>query len=87
MERVLCFSLQRAFKIFFFPIDPKGDVQLNAYNLRYYCSLLTGIPTGLFINVHKQKKLWNGAHKEEENEVDLKLPGRKGLHDWWEKMN
>ena len=26
-----------------------------------------------------KKKLWNGAHQEEENEVDLKLPGRKGL--------
>jgi hypothetical protein len=26
-----------------------------------------------------QKKLWNGVHWEEENEVDLKLPGRKGL--------
>ena len=24
-----------------------------------------------------QKKLWNGAHQEEENEVDLNLPGRK----------
>jgi len=22
---------------------------------------------------------------EEENEVDLNLPGRKGLEDWWEK--
>ena len=31
-----------------------------------------------------QKKLWNGAHQEEENEVDLNLPGRKGLEekDW-----
>jgi hypothetical protein len=27
----------------------------------------------------------NGAHQEEENEVDLNLPGRKGLEDWWEK--
>ena len=26
-----------------------------------------------------QKKLWNGAHQEEENEEDLKLPGRKEL--------
>ena len=26
-----------------------------------------------------KKKLWNGAHQEEENEEDLKLPGRKGL--------
>ena len=34
-----------------------------------------------------QKKLWNGAHQEEENEVDLKLPGRKGLEDWWEKRD
>ena len=32
-----------------------------------------------------QTKLWNGVHKEEENEVDLKLPGRKGLEGWWEK--
>ena len=32
-----------------------------------------------------QKKLCNGAHQEEENEVDLNLPGRKGLGDWWEK--
>ena len=30
-----------------------------------------------------QKKLWNGAHQEEENEVDLNLHGRKGLEDWW----
>jgi len=29
-----------------------------------------------------QKKLWNGAHQEEENEVDLNLPGLKGLEDW-----
>ena len=28
-----------------------------------------------------QKKLWNGAHQEEENEVDLNLPGRKGLEE------
>ena len=27
------------------------------------------------------KKLRNGAHQEEENEVDLNLPGRKGLED------
>ena len=32
-----------------------------------------------------QKKLWNGAHQEEENEVDLNLRGRKGLEDWWEE--
>ena len=32
-----------------------------------------------------QKNLWNGAHQEEENKVDLDLPGRKGLQDWWEK--
>ena len=25
-----------------------------------------------------QKKLWNGVHQEEENEVDLNLPRRKG---------
>ena len=31
------------------------------------------------------KKLWNGAHQEEENEVDLNLPGRKRLEDWWRK--
>ena len=32
-----------------------------------------------------QKKLWSGVHKEKENEVDLNLPGQKGLGDWWEK--
>ena len=32
-----------------------------------------------------QKKLWNGAHQEEENVVDLNLPGRKRLEDWWRK--
>ena len=34
-----------------------------------------------------KKKLWNGAHQEEENELDLKLPGRKGLEEWWEKRD
>ena len=34
-----------------------------------------------------QKKWWNSVHKEEENEVDLYLPGRKGLEDWWEKRD
>ena len=34
-----------------------------------------------------QKKLWIGAHQEEGNEVDLHLPGRKGLEDWWEKRD
>ena len=34
-----------------------------------------------------QKKLWNGDHQEKENEVDLNLPGRKGLEDWWEKRD
>ena len=29
------------------------------------------------------KKLWNGAHQEEEKEEDLKLTGRKGLEDCW----
>ena len=28
-----------------------------------------------------QKKLRNGAHQEEENEVDLNLPGQKRLED------
>jgi len=32
-----------------------------------------------------QKKLWNEAHQEEGTEVDLNLPGRKGLEDWWGK--
>ena len=32
-----------------------------------------------------QNKWWNGVHQEEENEVDLNLPERKGLEDWWEK--
>jgi len=34
-----------------------------------------------------QKKLWNGVQQEEENEVDLNLPGRKELEDWWEKKD
>ena len=25
--------------------------------------------------------------EEEENELDLNLPGRKGLEDWWEKRD
>ena len=33
------------------------------------------------------KKLWNGGHQEEENEVDLNLPGRKRLEDWWRKRD
>ena len=33
------------------------------------------------------KKFWNGVHQEEENKVDLNLPGRKGLEDWWEKWD
>ena len=33
------------------------------------------------------KKLWNGAHQEEENEEDLKLHGRKGLEDCWGKRD
>ena len=32
-----------------------------------------------------QKKIWNGVHQEEENEVDLNVPGRTGLEDWWGK--
>ena len=28
-----------------------------------------------------KKELCNGAHQEEENEVDLNLPGRKRLED------
>jgi len=31
----------------------------------------------------QKKKLWNGSHQEEDNEEDLKLPGRKGLEDCW----
>jgi hypothetical protein len=36
-----------------------------------------------------QKKLCNGVHQEEENEVDLNLPGRKGLmeEDWNDRSN
>ena len=34
-----------------------------------------------------ENKLWIGAHQEEENEVDQKLPGREGLEDWWEKRD
>jgi len=37
--------------------------------------------------VDYQKKLRNGAHQEEENEEDLKLPERKGLEDCWEKRD
>jgi len=29
----------------------------------------------------------NGDHQEEENEVDLNLPGRKGLEDCWGKRD
>ena len=32
-----------------------------------------------------QKKLWNCVHQEEENEVDLNVPVRTGLEDWWEE--
>ena len=32
-----------------------------------------------------EKKYWNGGHQGEENEVDLNLPGRRGLEEWWEK--
>jgi len=28
-----------------------------------------------------KNKLWNGTRQEEENEVDLNLPGRKGLEE------
>jgi hypothetical protein len=34
-----------------------------------------------------QKKLRNGVHREEENEVDLNLPGRNGLEECWEKKD
>jgi len=34
-----------------------------------------------------QKTLWSGVHQEEENEADLKLPGRKGLEDSWGKSD
>ena len=34
-----------------------------------------------------QMKLWNGVHQEEENEVDLNVPGRTGLEDWWGKRD
>jgi len=34
-----------------------------------------------------QKKLWNGVHQEEENDVDLNVPGRTGLEDWWGKRD
>ena len=37
------------------------------------------------MDMFNEKKLWNGAHQEEENEVDLNLPGRKRLDDWWEE--
>ena len=33
------------------------------------------------------KTLWNGVHQEEENEVDLNVPGRTGLEDWWGKRD
>ena len=28
-----------------------------------------------------QKKYWNGGHQGEENELDLNLPGRRGLEE------
>jgi hypothetical protein len=34
-----------------------------------------------------QKKLRNGVHQEDENEVDQILTGRKGLEDCWEKWD
>jgi len=34
-----------------------------------------------------QKKLWNGVHQEEENKVDLNVPGRTGLEDRWGKRD
>ena len=34
-----------------------------------------------------KEKLWNGTHQEEEKEVDLNLPGRKRLEDWWRKRD
>ena len=37
------------------------------------------------LNNGECQKLWNWTHQEEENEVDLILPGRKVLEDWWEK--
>jgi len=37
--------------------------------------------------VEYQKELWNGAHQEDENKVDLDQLGRKGLDDWWEKRD
>ena len=33
------------------------------------------------------KMLWTGAHQEEENKVDLNLPGRKRLEYWWRKSD
>ena len=33
------------------------------------------------------KMWWNVDHREEENEVDLNLPGLKGLEDWWEERD
>ena len=33
------------------------------------------------------EKWWNGVHKKEEYEVDLNIPGWKGLEDWWEKRD
>jgi len=33
------------------------------------------------------KKSYEMDPTRKKNEVDLKLPGRKGLEDWWEKRD
>jgi hypothetical protein len=38
----------------------------------------------LFIRVLSAR---HGVHQEEEYEVDLNVSGRKGLEDWWEKID
>ena len=50
-------------------------------------SLLDDIKTTQLQWYGLPKKLWNGIYQEEENEVDLNLPGRKGLEDCWEKRD
>ena len=47
----------------------------------------SGQPTAHRRKKIAKKTIGNGAHQEEENEVDLNLPGRKGLEDWWEKRD
>jgi len=48
--------------------------------IKDYCNMELQFLCELFRDY--QKKLWNGVHQEEENDVDLNVPGRTGLEDW-----